>query len=103
MSIKLHKAFIEDATFVRDALGAMDIGSFTVQVRITGRTLSDADECKIEYFIDGTWNDTGVKGDSIENCLEEFKRRKGWENQHAPLALAKPRVKTPATEDDDYN
>lgn len=98
MSLKLHSAMTFNANRVRTTLGEMDVGSFTLTVTVSGRTLSDLDECKIEYTVAGSWNDPTVKGDSVENCLAEFARRKGWESKHAPLALAKPRLSNKVVE-----
>lgn len=101
MTTKLHEVVIANATLVRETLGEMNISSFAITIRVSGRTLSGADECKIEYTVDGGWNDPTVKGDSIENCLAEFQRRKNWEVTHAPLALAKPRTVASLRPDND--
>lgn len=37
--------------------------------------------------IDGSWDDKEVKGNSIDACLDEFFRRKGWQKAHDYLAL----------------
>lgn len=92
MSTKLHNAFIADAMVVRSALGEMNISSFTVDVRISGRTLSDADECLVTYEVSAGY-DHSVKGDSIEACLNELRRRLGWHKVHMPKALAAPRTR----------
>ena len=92
MSERLHQAFVTDASKVREALGDMDKSSFFVRVEISGRTLSDADECKITYQVgSNSWGSDNVSGDSIETCLKELMRRLGWSREHAPLALAAPR------------
>lgn len=92
MSQALHNAFIADATMVRETLAELDVASFNVSITIEGRTLSDADQCKITYEVgNGHWGSACVKGDSIESCLHELMRRLGWNQEHAPLALPKPR------------
>lgn len=100
MSFKLHAAITEDANKVRNALGEMDVSSFEVRVVVSGRCLSDADECKITYTVEAGYSNS-VKGDSIEACLDELKRRLGWHKKHEPLALAKPRTASKAKANSD--
>lgn len=83
----LHDEFAAAVRMVRDAMGAANIGSFLLSVSADGRTETDSDSIKIEYVIaDGRYGES-VKGDSVEACLAEMLRRKGWNDNHAPLRL----------------
>lgn len=95
MTTKLHHAVIADATKVREALAEANVKEFNLTIKVSGRTLSDADECKIEYIVGSGWSHE-VKGDSVENCLTELLRRLGWHAQHQPTALAAPRTENRA-------
>ena len=79
---------------VRDKLAQLqEIGedkSFDLTIDVSGRTDGDL---KIEYRLEGiAYGSTSVKGNSIDEVVEEYLRRKGWNKTHQVLALPKAEV-----------
>jgi hypothetical protein len=88
----LHAAFVAATEHVRDRLGAADMGSFSLTIAASGRTLSDKSEVKIEYRLGKSTYGTAVTGNDLERTIKEMLRREGWNETNAPLALSGPKV-----------
>jgi|SRR5215831_18647862 len=86
LSNRLHAVFIEATREVRERFGAADIGRFEFSIKASGRTLTDADEVKIEYRMCANF-ESDVKGNDMERCIKEVLRRHGWQETNAPLSL----------------
>lgn len=86
--MSLHAEFAAAVALVRATLGANDVGHFNVAITASGRTETGCDNVKIEYRVgEGSYSYESVTGDSIQACLDEYLRRNGWNQAHAPLAL----------------
>lgn len=105
ISNALHAAFVAATNEVRDRFGAADLGSFSLSIVASGRTLTDTSEVKIEYRLGKGKYDTMVEGNDLERCIIEMLRRNGWNETNKPLALPGPkainREPTFAEEDND--
>lgn len=89
----IHASFVACTNYVRDRLGEANVGSFSLTIAASGRTMTDRDEVKIEYRLsDNAWDGNAVKGNSLEAVTTELLRRHGWNATHAPLALPGPVV-----------
>ena len=72
---------------VREALAKDDrIRQLRIDIEISGPITG---ELLIVYKLsDGGYNDDStVKGHSLDSCVEEFMRRKGWDSTHAPKSI----------------
>ena len=86
--MSLHTDFVAAIAIVRRAFGRADLGHFYVSISASGRTETGCDSVKIEYKVgESNYGSECVTGDSIDACLSEWLRRKGWSDAHAPLAL----------------
>jgi len=92
ISRKRHDAFVVAINEVRDRFGAADLGSFSLSIVASGRTLTDTSEVKIEYRLGKSKYDTMVEGNDLERCIVEMLRRNGWNETNKPLALPGPKV-----------
>jgi len=91
---KLHMAFVDATNEIRDRFGAANVGSFYLTITAEGRTMTDKNEVKIEYHLGtGRYDGASVKGNEFESCLVETLRRHGWDETHAPRAIAGPSPK----------
>jgi hypothetical protein len=91
ISNDLHAIVVEAIQFVRECFADADIGRFDFAIEASGRTMTDADEVKIEYRIGDRYSSEKVTGNSLANVVSESLRRMDWNHRNAPLALAKPR------------
>jgi hypothetical protein len=82
----LHAAFVAAVNSIREQFGDADIGRFEFRVQSSGRTMTDANEVKIEYVCCAEY-ESDVRGNCLENVVEEVLRRRGWNNRNAPLSL----------------
>ena len=92
LSNLLHDNVIRATTEIRSRLGDANVGSFDFTIHASGRTMTDADECKIEYNVGvSRYDGASVKGNDLERCIVELLRRHGWDETNAPKALPAPR------------
>ena len=84
----IHASFVACTNYVRERLAEANIGSFNLQIKASGRTMTDRSEVKIEYRLgDSEWGYNSVEGNSLEAVCTEMLRRHGWNESHKPLAL----------------
>lgn len=83
----LHTVYTNAIEEIRQRLGEADISYFHFEIRAKGRTQTDRCEVEIIYCLSGEWGDSSVEGDTLENVITEFLRRKGWKDAHKPLRL----------------
>jgi hypothetical protein len=100
LSLELHNCFIDATNEIRSRFGAANVGRFEFSVKCEGRTLTDANEVKIEYRLESGY-DCQVKGNDLEACIVEVLRRHGWDETNSPLALSGPN-RTRTTDEDGY-
>lgn len=84
-------ALLHEVARIRRTFADRDVGECNITIRASGRT--DSEEMKITFSLDGSYNDREVTGNSLDACLDEFFRRKGWQKAHDYLAL--PNVPPP--------
>lgn len=87
ISKALHSAISAAAHLVRETFAANDVGSFCLEVDVSGRTMTDADEVKVTYKVAASQYGAGVTGNSLDKVIAETLRRHGWDAVNAPLAL----------------
>lgn len=92
---QLQAYFAEAVKDIRRRLGAENIADMSISLSAEGRTLSG--DVKLEYSIGDRWGAGIVKGHSLEKCVEEYIRRHGWNERHAPKCL--PAIGEPGFED----
>lgn len=85
-------ALLDEIARVRKMFASRDVGECNITINASGRT--DSEEMKITFSVDGAWDDKRVTGNSLDACLDEFFRRKGWQKAHDYLAL--PNVSEPS-------
>jgi len=89
-SKQLHNVFIAATHEVRRRLAAADLGGFTLQLKASGRTMTDQDEIKLEYILCAPQYGPDVRGNDLERVITEVIRRSGWDETNAPQALPAP-------------
>ena len=88
--VKLQNAVAESGNVVRDYVGQADVGSFELTITVSGRTMTDRDETKVEYRLGPQYGSQSVRGSELGPVLDEFLRRNGWDLRHAPKTLPSP-------------
>jgi hypothetical protein len=84
----LEDAVIATAKEIREELDKLNVSRMDLSITIEGR-VGDGD-LEIKYGL-GEWG-ADVKGGTLAPVVQEFLRRKGWNESHAPLCL--PRVES---------
>lgn len=81
---------------VREQLkGCPNLSCFDLIINAEGRV--DDGEVKITFGV-GKYSYDRVTGDTLQAVLDEFLRRRGWQQVHAPKALAYEKVPSDDTE-----
>jgi hypothetical protein len=81
---QLHAYLIEAGKEIRDQFASREVHRLDFQIEIEGRTDGDL---TLKYSI-GEYGCT-VTGNDLEKVIEEFFRRRGWNERNAPLELPK--------------
>lgn len=82
---EFEKALLKEVSRVRKIFADRDVSECIIRIEATGPSMRN--EMKITFAIDGTWEDKEVKGATLDACLDEFFRRRGWQKANEYLAL----------------
>lgn len=69
---------------LRNEFDAINLPNLRFDIEVSGRVQG---EMKIEFVLGDQYGSDSVRGGSINAVVEEYLRRRGWKQRHAPLSL----------------
>ena len=82
----LHPTIVAVVKEVRQRLADADIGGqFRLDIEVSGRI--QGGDVVISYTMGETYSGSNAKGARLAPVVDEFMRRKGWDERNAPLCL----------------
>lgn len=82
----LHSAVVAATKDIRQRLADADIGGqFRLDIEVSGRI--QGGDVIISYTLGEMYSSSNAKGARLHPVVDEFMRRKGWDERNAPLCL----------------
>lgn len=88
----LEQALIEEVRAIRAQFAEANVSDLRLDIEIDGRVLSG--DLQITFRCGSDYGYEQAAGGDLSAVVDEFLRRKGWNNRHAALCL--PRCAPPA-------
>jgi hypothetical protein len=90
---------LEEVARVKERLkeASISLSGFTLEIHASGRLDGDVE---VSFAVSGLYGEQECKAGQVSAAVEEFMRRKGWTERHAPLCL--PNVSAPASDEITY-
>jgi hypothetical protein len=86
---KLHQEIVVAVADLRRRLADANVGShFRLDIEVSGRI--EGGDVLVAYVLGETYGAANARGARLTPVIDEFLRRKGWNEAHAPLALEAP-------------
>ncbi len=83
---KFEQAVLDEVARLRYQFASLDLSNLHFAVRADGRV--DGENIKIKFTVgDNSYGSDTVNGNSVDEVLREFLRRKGWTERHDGLSL----------------
>ncbi len=83
---KFEQAVLDEVTRLRYQFASIDLSNLHFGVRADGRV--DGDNIKIKFTVgDNSYGSDTVSGNSVDEVVREFLRRRGWTERNDGLAL----------------
>ncbi len=88
ISNDLHAAVAVAVNAIRETFSEANIGNIRLDIEASGRV--NAGEILVTYKLGEQYGSNTPEGHRLAPVLDEFMRRKGWNERHKPLALPPP-------------
>ena len=86
MSLSFIRALKAETLRIREIFADANAPSMSIHIRCGGQV--DHGDIAITFDIGESQYGDSVKGNSIEQCIEEYFRRKGWKRDHDAILIS---------------